>query len=326
MGWRALIAAGLAAVAALATVVGGLLPLDSTGSGGRYVTAWTGFAADGASSGAGVPVYGIPLTIGALVLAAAAALLLRGGRRPALAAVTAGAGLVAGLVVAIRLAAAAAAFNTALLQARLPDIRAIDTAGAGAWVLGGAAVLAVGAAVIAPRSAGSAQGPPGGSRPAAALVGLLVAALLGTGSLLSVTVTTVDGEPPSAGYATAWGYTVASGTDAGATGQATTLTGIPLAVAVAALLVGSLVVLDMRGAERAAPFLTAAAGGIVGVLAATWTAWLALADAQATADIGISTTLGAGAWVLLAAALLAAALCANLWLRPARRRVPVPGP
>lgn len=315
-GRRGWIAPGLAAAAAVATVVGGLLPLDTTAAGDRYVTTWTGFAADGPGSGTGVPVYGIPLTVGALVLAVAAVLLHRGARRPALAAVTAGAGLLVGLVAAIRLAAAAAAHNSELLKARFPDMQAIDAAGTGAWVLAVAALLAVVAAVLAVRSFGPSDEPPGGSRPIAALVGLLAAALVVTGSLLAVTVTTVAGNPPSVGYATGWGYAVGSGPDAG--GQATALTGIPLTVAVLILLLGSLVVLDMRGAERAAPLLTAGAGLLAGVLAAVWTSWLALADAQSTADIGIVTTLGPGTWVLLAATVLAVALCAVLWRRPAR--------
>ncbi len=172
--------------------------------------------------------------------------------------------------------------------------------------------------MLAPRALGPADDRFGGSRPGAALVGLLCAALVVTGSLLAVTVTTVAGDPPSVGYATGWAYAVESGPASGATGQATALTGIPLAVAVVVLLLGSLVVLDMRGADRAAPLLTAATGVLAGVVAAIWTGWLALADAQSTADIGITTTLGPGAWVLLAATVLAAALCMVLWLRPTR--------
>jgi hypothetical protein len=300
----------LAGVAALAAVVGGFLPLDTAADGARYTTAWT--------IGAGVPMYGIPLTLAGLVLAGAAVLLLRGPRRPALAAVTAGAGLLAGLVAAIRLAAAAAAHNAELLRARFPDIQALDTAGTGAWVLVLAALLAVAAAGLAPRAYGPVDGPPGGSRPLAALVGALAAALAGLGSFLAITVTTVAGDAPSVAYNTGWAFAVESGPP-GDTGQATALLGIPLVLAAAALLVGALVALDMRGAERAAPLLTAAAGVVAGVFVAIWIAWLALVDAQATADLGITTTLGAGAWVLLAATVLAVAVSVVLWVRPARR-------
>jgi hypothetical protein len=302
--------AALAGVAALAAIVGGFLPLDTAGDGEHYATAWT--------IGAGVPLYGIPLTLAGLVLAAAAALLLRGTRRPALAAVTAGAGLLAGFVAAVRLAASAAAHNAELVRARFPDMQVLDTPGIGAWVLGLAAVLAVVAAVLAPRAYGPVDGPPGGSRPLAALAGAIAAVLAGLAGFLAITVTTVAGEPPSVAYDTGWAGAVESGPP-GDAGQATALVGIPLVVAAAALIVGALVALDMRGAERAAPLLTGAAGTLTGVFVAIWIAWLALADAQSTADIGITTTLGAGAWVLLAATVLAVAVSAVLWLRPARR-------
>jgi hypothetical protein len=302
------VVATLAGVAALATVVGGFLPLDTAADGSRSTAAWT----------AGGPLYGIPLTLAALVLAGAAALLTRGSRRPALAAATAGAGLLAGLVAAIRLAAAAAAHNAELKRALIPDLTVFDTAGIGTWMLVIAAVLAVVGAVLAPFALGPADGPPGGSRPLAALAGVLAAALAMLGSFLSITVTTVAGDPQSAAYDTGWGVAHESGMP-GDTSQAAALVGIPLAIAAAALLVGALIALDMRGAERAAPLLTGAAGTLVGVFVAIWIAWLALADAQSTADIGITTTLGAGAWVLLAATLVAVALSVVLWVRPVAR-------
>jgi hypothetical protein len=300
----------LAGIAGLAAVVGGFLPLDTAADGDRYTTSWT--------VSAGVPLYGIPLTLTGLVLAGAAVLLLRGSRGPALAAVTAGAGLLAGLVAAIRLAASAAAHNAELLRARFPDMQALDAAGIGAWVLVLAAVLAVVGAVLAPWAYGPLDGPPGGSRPLAALAGALAAALAGLSSFLAVTVTTVAGDPPSVAHNTGWAFAVESGPPVDG-GQATALIGIPLVIAAVALLLGALVALDMRGAERAAPLLTGAAGALAGVFAATWIAWLALADAQSTADIGITTTLGAGSWVLLAATLVAVALSVVLWVRPARR-------
>jgi len=304
------VAATLAGISALAAIVGGFLPLDTAADGERYTTAWT--------IGAGVPLYGIPLTLAGLLLAGAAVLLLRGTRRPALAAVTAGAGLLAGLVAAIRLAASAAAHNAELLRARFPDLQALDTAGIGAWVLVLGAVLAVVAAVLAPRAFGPVDGPPGGSRPLAALVASIAAALAGLASFLAITITTVAGDPPSVAYNTGWAFAVESGPPGGA-GQEAALTGIPLVLAAVALLVGALIALDMRGAERAAPLLTGAAGVVTGVFVAIWIAWLALADAQSTADIGITTTLGAGAWVLLVAMVVAVGLSAVLWLRPARR-------
>jgi drug/metabolite transporter (DMT)-like permease len=304
------VAAALAGVAGVATVVGGFLPLDTSTDGEHYTTAWT--------AAAGVPLYGIPLTVAALVLVGASVLLLRGTRRPALAAVTAGAGLLAGLVAAIRLAASAAAHNAELLRARFPDLQVLDTAGIGAWVLVLAAVLAVVGAVLAPWAFGPLDGPPGGSRPLAALAGSVAAALAGVSSFLAVTVTTVAGDPPSVAYNTGWVFAVESGPP-GDAGQVAPLTGIPLVITAAALLVGALVALDMRGAERAAPLLTGAAGTLVGVFVAIWIAWLALADAQSTADIGITTTLGAGAWVLLGATLVAVAVSVVLWVRRVAR-------
>ncbi|SHK90523.1 hypothetical protein SAMN05443637_11448 [Pseudonocardia thermophila] len=299
-------AAVLAGAATVATVVGSVLPLDTSGDGQRWTNAWTGGAATG-----------IAFTIAAAVLAAATVQLVRRARRPALAAVSAGAGLLAGLVVTVRLASAAAAHNAQQLRATFPDLRIVDTAGIGAWVLGGAAVLALGAAALAVRAFGRPDGPPGGSRPLAALAGVLAAGLAVAASLLAITVTTVAGPPHSIGYATGWGFVVASG-PAGA-GQAVPLVGVPLVIAAAVLLLGSLLVLDMHGAERAAPLLTLGAAGLAGVLGATWTGWLALVEAQSTADIGIATTLGAGTWVLLAATLVGLLLGAVLWLRPTRR-------
>lgn len=317
------IPAGLAAAAAVAAVVGGLLPLDTAGDGSeRSVTAWTGYASDGAANATGVPVHGIALTVAALVLAAAVVLLLRGANRAALAAAAAGAGLLVGLVAAIRLAAAAAAHNVGLLRARFTDMQLLDSVGVGAWVLGAAAVLGAGAALLTPREIG----PPGGSRPFAAIVALIAAGLTVTGSLLAVTVTTAAGDPPRVAYVTAWRYGVEAAQATGGPGPAAPLTGVPLAIAVVALLLGALLVLDMHGADRAAPLLTAGTGVLVGVLVATWTAWLALSAAQATAALGISTVLGPGAWVLLAATAVAAALCAVLWIGPARRRRLAPSP
>ncbi|MGI5127714.1 hypothetical protein ACQEVB_12955 [Pseudonocardia sp. CA-107938] len=308
------VVATVAGVAAMVTIAGTVLPLDVAAvDGRRYTTAWTG-----PGSATGIPLYGIPLTLTALVLIAAAVLMLRRSRRGAVAAVTAAAGLLVGLVVTIRLAASATARNVELQRSRFPDLQAVDTPGIGAWLLMVAAVLAVVAAVLAPRALrGDDNEPPGGSRPGAALVAVLAAALAVVGSFLAITVTTFAGNPPSVGYATGWSFAVEPGPP-GDAGQATALVGVPLVIAAAALLLGALIVLDMRGAERAAPLLTVAAGVVAGVFVAIWIAWLALVDAQSIADIGITTTLGAGAWVLLAATLVAAGLCVVLWLQPRR--------